>query len=98
MQQCPGFELCASQTCGPPDLDGDGIDDGSDPDAVDENDNGIPDYLEPRDDSGDEDLGFILQGGRGVGCHVGPMRDDAPTGVLFLMLAFCLAIRRYRRN
>ncbi len=95
-QHCPRFERCASQTCGPPDHDGDGAWDGDE--VVDENDDGIPHYLEPRDDSGDEDLGFILQGGRGVGCHVGPMRDNAPTGALLLMLAFGLAIRRYRRN
>jgi hypothetical protein len=62
----------------------------------DADENGIPDFLEARpDDVPASD--FILQGGRGVGCHVGVTRQSSPTGVLLLMLALCLGIRRYRR-
>ena len=50
----------------------------------------IPDVVEDGD--------LILQGGRGVGCHVGVTGQSGPTGVLVLMLALCLGIRRYKRN
>jgi len=61
-----------------------------DPRTIDLDGDGIPDVV--------EDDGFTLQGGRGVGCHVGVTRQSGPTGVLLLMLALCLGIRRYRRN
>ena len=51
---------------------------------------GIPDVVE-------ED-GFVLQGGRGVGCHVGVTRQGQPAGVLLLLLGLFLGIRRYRRT
>jgi len=42
---------------------------------------------------------LILQGGRGVGCHVGVPGEGGPNGVLLLLLlGFGLGIRRYRRN
>jgi len=59
--------------------------------AIDTDGDGIPDAFE-------ED-GFNISGGRGVGRHVGVMRDGGPTAVLLLMmLVFGLGIRRYRRN
>jgi hypothetical protein len=46
-----------------------------------------------------QDGGLANFGGRGVGCHVGVIRDDGPTAVLLLvMLVFGLGIRRYQRN
>ncbi len=95
------------------DDDGDGIDtevECADPSAgcPDSDDDGRPDYLDsPQlviDTDGDgltDDVpasGFSIQGGRGVGCHVGVTRQGGPTGVLLLVLALCLGIRRYRRN
>lgn len=75
---------------------GDGIADGDE--AGDSNGNGILDYLD-RNDGAFEEGRFSISGGRGVGCHVGVMRDQAPTAVLLLMmLVFGLGIRRYRRN
>jgi cysteine-rich repeat protein len=78
------------------DSDGDGIDDGDE--AEDADGNGVPDYLEDIEDpSGPGRL--ILQGGRGVGCHVGVPGEGSPNGVLLLLLlGFGLGIRRYRRN
>ena len=61
-----------------------------DPRTIDSDGDGIPDVVEEGD--------FSLQGGRGVGCHVGLTRQSGSTGVLLLMLALCLGIRRYRRN
>ena len=66
----------------------------------------LPDYLDRDSDSdGDgspdvfEEDGFSISGGRGVGCHMGVIRDGGPTAVLLLMmLVFGLGIRRYRRN
>ena len=78
------------------DSDGDGIDDGDE--AGDENDNGVPDYLEQLDEP--DGLGrLIVQGGRGVGCTVGAPGQGGPIGgLVLLMLGFGLAIRRYRRD
>jgi hypothetical protein len=61
-----------------------------DPRTIDSDGDGIPDVVEDGD--------FSLQGGRGVGCHVGVTRHNGSTGVLLLVLAFFLGIRRYRRN
>jgi cysteine-rich repeat protein len=61
-----------------------------DPRTIDSDGDGIPDVVE-------ED-GFILQGGRGVGCHVGVTRQGQPAGVLPLLLGLFLGIRRYRRT
>ena len=62
-----------------------------DPRTIDSDGDGIPDVF--------EDDGFSISGGRGVGCHVGVMRDGGPTAVLLLvMLVFGLGIRRYQRN
>ena len=77
------------------DSDGDGIADGDEP--GDGNANGVPDYLEVQDAPQDFG-GLIVQGGRGVGCHVGVTGQGGPTGALLLMLALCLGIRRYGRN
>jgi cysteine-rich repeat protein len=41
--ECPGTSVCASGTCGPPDNDGDGLDDGADGDA---DGDGITDVVE----------------------------------------------------
>jgi hypothetical protein len=61
-----------------------------DPRTIDSDGDGIPDVVEEGD--------FTLQGGRGVGCHVGVTGEQGPAGVLLLLLAFCLGIRRYTRN
>ncbi|MBW2188121.1 MAG: hypothetical protein JRG93_00840 [Deltaproteobacteria bacterium] len=61
-----------------------------DPRTIDSDGDGIPDVVEEGD--------FVLQGGRGVGCHVGVTGQSGPAGVLLLLLAFCLGIRRYKRN
>jgi len=78
------------------DSDGDGIDDG---DEVEDSDgNGVPDYLEDLGDPSSPGR-LILQGGRGVGCHVRVPGEGGPNGVLLLLLlGFGLGIRRYRRN
>jgi len=78
------------------DSDGDGIDDGDE--AEDADGNGVPDYLEAlADPVGPGRL--ILQGGRGVGCHVGVPGGGGANGILLLLLlGFGLGIRRYRRN
>jgi cysteine-rich repeat protein len=78
------------------DADGDGIDDADE--ADDSDGNGVPDYLEAADDSPDYGR-LILQGGRGVGCHVGAPGEGGPNGsLLLLLLGFGLGIRRYTRN
>ena len=78
------------------DSDGDGIDDGDE--AGDENDNGVPDYLEELDEALETGR-LIVQGGRGVGCTVGAPGQGGPIGgLLLLMLGFGLGIRRYRRD
>jgi len=61
-----------------------------DPRTIDSDGDGIPDVI--------ESAGSSLQGGRGVGCHVGVTGQSGPTGVLLLVLALFLGIRRYRRN
>ena len=78
------------------DSDGDGIADGDE--AGDENDNGIPDYLEELGEPQGPGR-LLLTGGRGVGCSVGTPGQGGPSvALLLLILGFGLAIRRYRRN
>ena len=78
------------------DSDGDGIDD-SEEAGLDENMNGVPDYLEDADVAGLYD-GLYISGGRGAGCHVGVMTPDTPVQLLLLLLALGLGIRRRRRD
>ncbi|MGB8330735.1 MAG: hypothetical protein WCE62_11465 [Polyangiales bacterium] len=61
-----------------------------DPRTIDSDGDGIPDVVEDND--------FVLQGGRGTGCHVGVTGQGEPAGLLLLILGSCLGIRRYRRN
>ena len=62
-----------------------------------DDENGVPDYLEPLTDALAR-TGLTVQGGRPIGCHVGVVSQGGPASALLLVLTLCLGIRRYWRN